>query len=257
MWRARTTRPLLWWVVALLTYTIFPLPQAWVLLLIVGLGVALAVTVRRLREGGQVFGQHCSRAWELADRLTYAVEDRIRGGSPPPAQPYHVGYAQQGAPELGPVAVYDPGALLTVVVAVLAAEGLPANAGPALPACVQLLSWQGIGVQPGAPAPTAHGLTTALCPGAPRRYRALPAGLLAAVIRVVLTADGVLPDQITTDDADALITASAFMLEALGITPDDMAGPLAAWPVIAEIIDAAPQLPPYEPPSSPYQHWGR
>ncbi len=257
-WRARAARPLLWWVVALLAYALLPVPQEWVLLLIVGLGVALTVTVRRLREGGRVFQEHSVRAWELAERLSYAVEDRIRGTVPPPAQPYQVGYAQQSPSALGPVGVvYDPGALLSVVVAVLAAEGLPSNAGPALPACAQLLSWLGIGVQPGAPAPTAHGLTTALCPGAPRRFRAVPAGLLAAVIRVVLAADGVLPAQITTDDAEALIAASAVMLEALGIAPDDAAGPLVAWPVMAEIIDAAPQPPPYEPPPSAYQHWGR
>jgi len=144
-----------------------------------------------------------------------------------------------------------------VVVAVLAAEGLPATAGPALPACAQLLSWLGIGVQPGAPAPTAHGLVTALHPATPRRFRAMPAGLLAAVIRAVLAEDGVLPAQITTDDAEALIAGSVLIVEALGIAPDDMAGPLGAWPVMADIIDAAPQLPPYEPPPSAYQHWGR
>lgn len=258
LWRARAARPLLWWVVALLAYALFPVPQEWVLLIIVGLGVALTVTVRRLREGGRVFQEHSARAWELAERLSYAVEDRIRGTAPPPAQPYHVGYAQQATPALGPVGVaYDPGALLSVVVTVLAAEGLPANAGPALPACAQLLPWLGIGVQPAAPAPTAHGLATALRPGAPRRYRGVPAGLLAAVIRAVLTADGVLPAQITTDDAEALIAGSVLIVEALGIAPDDMAGPLAAWPVMAEIIDAAPQLPPYEPPPSAYQYWGR
>ncbi|MGH8919953.1 MAG: hypothetical protein ACRD0H_16750 [Actinomycetes bacterium] len=48
--RARTVRPLLWWVLALLVYVVAPIPQEWVLLLIVGLGVALTVTVRRLRE---------------------------------------------------------------------------------------------------------------------------------------------------------------------------------------------------------------
>lgn len=237
LWRARTTRPLLWWVVALLAYAVFPLPQEWVLLLlllIVGLGVALTVTVRRLRESGQVVQRHSERAWDLADRLSYAVEDRIRGTAPPPAQPYHVEYAQPAPTALGPVGViYDPGALVSAAVAVLAAEGLPASAGPALPACAQLLSWLGIGVQPGAPAPTALGLVTALHPGAPRRIRVVPAGLVAAVIRAVLTEDGVLPAQISTDDAEALIGGSAFMLEALGIAPDDMAGPLGAWPVMA------------------------
>jgi len=258
LWRARTTRPLLWWVVALLAYAVFPLPSEWVLLLIVGLGVALTVTVRRLRESGQVVQRHSERAWDLADRLSAAVEDRIRGTAPPHAQPYPVGYAPPVPTALGPVGVvYDPGALLSAVVAVLAAEGLPANAGPALPACVQLLSWLGIGVQAGVPAPTAHGLVTALLPGAPGRPRAVPPGLVASVIRAVLTEDGVLPAQITTDDAEALITGSALILEALGIAPDDMAGPLGAWPVMAEIIDAAPQPPPYEPPTGPYQQWGR
>jgi hypothetical protein len=258
LWRARTTRPLLWWVVALLAYAVFPLPSEWVLLLIVGLGVALAVTVHRLREGGRQFQEHSARAWDLADRLSAAVEDRIRGTAPPPVPPYPVGYAQQSPAALGAVGVvYDPGALLSAVVAVLAAEGLAAHAGPALPACAQLLSWLGISVQAGVPAPTAHGLMTALHPGAPRRFRAVPPGLLAAVVRVVLTEDGVLPAQITTDDAEALIVGSAGMLEALGIAPDNAAGPLAAWPVMAEIIDAAPQPPPYEPPPSAYQQWGR
>ncbi len=56
-WRARAARPLLWCVVTLLVYAIFPVPPEWVLLLIVGLGVALTVTVRQLREGDQVVAQ--------------------------------------------------------------------------------------------------------------------------------------------------------------------------------------------------------
>ncbi len=109
LWRARTTRPLLWWVVALLAYAVFPLPPEWVLLLIVGLGVALTVTVRRLRESGQVVQRHSERAWDLADRLSAAVEDRIRGTAPPHAQPYPVGYAPPVPTALGPVGVvYGP-----------------------------------------------------------------------------------------------------------------------------------------------------
>ncbi len=49
-WRARAVRPLLWWVLALLAYALLPLPQHLVLFLVIGLGVALTVTVRRLRE---------------------------------------------------------------------------------------------------------------------------------------------------------------------------------------------------------------
>jgi hypothetical protein len=146
LWRARTTRPLLWWVVALLAYAVFPLPPEWVLLLIVGLGVALTVTVRRLRESGQVVQRHSERAWDLADRLSAAVEDRIRGAAPPHAQPHPVGYAQHGPTALGPVgAVYDPGALLSAVVAVLAAEGLPANAARRCPrACNCCRGWASV-----------------------------------------------------------------------------------------------------------------
>lgn len=264
LWRARAVRPLLWWVLALLAYVAFPVPQQWVLLLIVGLGAALTVTVRRLRHGGQQVQQHGERAWELAERLGNAVEDRIRGTDSRPGQALHAapppyGYSLDSPPTHGHAAnvVYDPGALLSAVAAVLEAEGLPSNAGPALPACAQLLAWQDIALLPGAPAPTANGLLAALHPGAPRRYRAMPPALLASVIRAVLAEDGVLPAQITTDDAEALITTSALILQALGVQPDDDAGSLDQWPVMARIIDASPQLPPYEPPPNPYRQWGR
>lgn len=253
--RARAVRPLLWWVLAVLVYVVAPVPQEWVLLLIVGLGVALAVTVGRLRSAGRDLTEHGERVWQLAERLAGAVEDRIRGdhdeGTPlyVPQRVYgHVPpggavYGQVG----GPVAAYDPGALVSGVVAVLAAEGLPADAAPALPAMVHLLADVGIQPQPGVPAPTAMGLMNALplTVGPQRRARVLPAGLLASVVRVVLTQDRVLPEQISTDTADMLTAHSAAVLLALGIQPGD-AGSLADWPVIAQIIDAASLPVPYE-----------
>jgi hypothetical protein len=244
--RTRAARPLLWWVLGLLAYVIVPIPREWVLLLVVGLGTALSVTVARLREAGRGARQHVTRGWTIAERLTDAVADRIRGTQP------HLGHEQYGATGHTPNVTYDPGALLTAVVAVLAAEGLDIHASPALPACAQLLTWQGIDIQAGAPAEAALTLATALRPGPQRRRRVMPAGLLAAVIRAVLTADGVLPAQITTDDADALITATALILHALHIAPDDTAGGLDAWPLIAELVSVVPLPPPYDPPAAPY-----
>ena len=253
--RARTARPLLCWVLGVLVYVIAPLPQEWVLLLIVGLGVALAMTVARLRERGREAGEHITRAWGIAERLTGAVEDRIRGGYEQPAPPPYMGQAPY-APAIGQGGAYDPGALLSALAAVLAAEGLPVNAGAALPAVVQLLAWQGISAQPGVPAPTALTLATSLRPaGQQRTQRAMPAGLLASVIRAIQTSDGVLPAQITTDDADTLIDGSAHILQALGIVPDDTAGPLQAWPVMAELLTAAPLPPPADPPPTPYGYY--
>lgn len=166
-WRARAVRPLLWWVAALLFYVAFPVPQQWVLLLIVGLGVALAVTFRRLREGSRAVTGHAERAWGIADRLSAAVEDRMRHAAPPPppvqVAPY--GYGEAVRPQIAPVSVvYDPGALLSAIAAVLGAEGLAVNAAPALPACADLLTWQGIAIAPGVPAPTAWALATGLTP---------------------------------------------------------------------------------------------
>jgi len=231
--RTRSLRPLLWWVLALLVYVVAPVPQEWVLLLIVGLGVALAVTVSRLRERVRGVTDHAERGWQIADRLAQAAEDRIRGyqGGPEAGQPY-------GPVALPPTAVYDPGALLSAVVAVLSAEGIPTNAGPALPACAQLLAWLNIAPQPGVPAPTAHGLTRALGPGPQRPERAMSPALLAQVVRVVLTHDQVLPLQISVDTADDLIEASAHVLAALGISPDSNASGLDRWPVVAQIINA-------------------
>lgn len=239
-WRARAARPLLWWVLALLLYALLPVPQHLVLFLIVGLGVALTVTVRRLREGGRQGIDGAARAWDIADRLSTAVEDRIRH-TPPQVHPAAYGYADPVRPQLAPMTpVYDPGALLSAVVAVLAAEGILTNAAPALPACAQLLTWQSIALAPGAPAPTARALATGLVPGAPRRYRAAPVDMLATCIAAVLVTDGVLPVQITTDDAEALIESAALILDALDITPDPRAGQVGTWPVMAQIINAAP-----------------
>jgi hypothetical protein len=146
-WRARAARPLLWWVVALLVYVVLPLPEHFVLFLIVGLGVALTVTVRRLREGGR---DSAERVLGIAERLSEAIEDRIRYSTYQAAQ-VQPGYAEAIGPRIAPIpvpAVYDPGVLLSAVVAVLAAEGIPANAAAALPACAQLLGWQGIALAP-------------------------------------------------------------------------------------------------------------
>jgi hypothetical protein len=252
--RAHTVRPLLWWVVAVLAYALFPVPQEWVLLLIVGLGVALTVTVRRVREAAGRAIDSAGQGWQLVERLTVAVEDRIRGdyddsvplyapqaayGQVPPGQAV---YGQVG----GRGVAYDPGALLSGVVAVLAAEGLPTDAAAALPAALHLLADVGIQPQAGIPAPTAAGLLDALGIGASRRVRILSPGLVASVVRVMLTHDGVLPAQITTDTADILTAHTAQVLMALGIQPGE-AGSLADWPVIAQIIDAAPLPVPYEP----------
>lgn len=232
--RSRSLRPLLWWVLALLVYVVVPVPQEWVLLLIVGLGVALAVTVSRLREHVRGVTDHVERGWRIADRLAQAAEDRIRGHQTPPGpgqQPY-------GPAALPPSGSYDPGALLSAVVAVLAAEGIPTNAGPALPACAQLLAWLNIAPAPGVPAPTAHGLARALGPGPQRPERAMPPALLAQVVRVVLTHDQILPPQISVDVADDLIQASAHVLAALGVSPDSNASGLDRWPVVAQIVSA-------------------
>lgn len=240
--RAHTVRPLLWWLVALVIYVAAPIHRGWVLVLIVGLGVALTVTAMRLRDKVHRATDRASWAFDLAERIAYAVEDRVRHESALRAQ-------QQPALAPAPMASYDPGALLSAIVAVLAAEGLPTNAGPALATCGQLLAWQNIAAHPGAPAPTAHGLMRALTPTAPRRHRAMSPVLLAQIVRVILTHDGVLPAQISIDAADTLIEASSCILYALAIAPDDGAGGLGAWPVLASIIDAAPL-------DAPTQHHG-
>lgn len=242
-WRARVVRPLLWWVIALIAYALLPVPQHLVLALVVGLGVALTITVRRLRESGQRAVDGVERAWDIADRLSAAVEDRIRHAEPPQVQPapYGYGHPEPARPQLAHGPMYDPGALLSAVVAVLSAEGLPVNAAPALAPCADLLTWQGIAIAPGVSAPTARALATGLAPGAPRRYRAVPPGIFATCITAVLIADGALPFVLSAAEAEALIEAAALILEALGIAPDPRAGGAGAWPVMAQIIDAAPQ----------------
>jgi hypothetical protein len=233
----------LWWVLAVALYVALPVPQELVLFLIVGLGVALAVTVGRLREGGRRAVDGVGRAWDIADRIGTAVEDRIRQAPAAPPQVGHglYGYAEPTRPQLAPVtAVYDPGALLSAITAVLSAEGVPVNAAPALPACAQFLEWQGIAIAPGVPAPTARALATQLPPGAARRYRAVPPVMLATCVAAVLVADGVLPPQLSNDEAEALVEGAARVLDALNIAPDPRAGTAADWPVMAEIIDAAP-----------------
>jgi hypothetical protein len=133
-------------------------------------------------------------------------------------------------------------------VAVLAAEGVPTNAAPALPAVIQLLTNLGIAARLGACATTAWGLAKVMQPaGMVRPYRGMPAGLLASVIRAVLTQDQVLPHMITVDTAEGLIADSANVLAALSVEPVENGGGLAQWPIVAEIIDAAPLPVPYEP----------
>lgn len=222
--------------------------------MIVGLGVALTVTVARLRDAAGQAIDTTGRVWQLAQRLAGAAEDRIRGDQDTLNAPQAAyGQVPAGLPVYGhvggPVMAYDPGALLSSIAAVLAAEGLLTDPAPALPAALHLLTDLGIQPQPGILAPTAYGLLDALTVGPPRRVRVLSPALVASVVRVVLTHDGVLPEQITTDDADVLTAHSAAVLTALGIQPGT-AGSLTDWPVIAQIINAAP-LP------IPHEQWGR
>ncbi|WP_146073626.1 hypothetical protein [Amycolatopsis sp. CA-126428] len=265
--RGRMVRPLLTWVLAVFVYVVVPMPQEWVLLLVVWLGAALATTVRRLRESGRQVKERAGRAWQLAERLAGAAEDRIRAdcdvapplygqqqvyGQVPPAYgpggqvpPGSAGYGQlHGAPP----AAYDPGALLSALVAVLAAEGVPTEPAPALLPMARLLADLGIAARPHVLASTAQGLVNALPPAPPRRVRVISPGLVAAVVRVVLTHDQVLPEQITTDAAEVLINHCGQVLMALGVQPGG-GGSLADWPVIAQIVDAAP-LP------APVERWG-
>ncbi len=239
-WRAKAARPLLWWVLALALYVALPVPQELVLFLIVGLGVALAVTVGRLRAGGRRAVDSAARAWDIADQIGTAVADRIRHTPP---QVGHDGYNAAGPmrPQLAPVpATYDPGALLSAVAAVLHAEGLPVDAAYGLGACADLLAWLNITAVPGVPAPTARALAGGLAPGATRRYRAAPPVLLAGCVGAVLAADGALSPPLAGGAAEALVNGCAVILDDLGIAPDPRAGTLQDWPIMGEIIAAAP-----------------
>jgi hypothetical protein len=238
-WRAKAARPLLWWVLALALYVALPVPQELVLFLIVGLGVALAVTVGRLRDSGRRTIDNAARAWDIADHIGTAVADRIRQAEPPWLN--HNPYGEPVRPQLAPVAVaYDPGALLSAVAAVLHAEGLSVDAAYGLAACADLLAWLNITAVPGVPAPTARALAGGLTPGVSRGYRAAPPVLLAGCVAAVLVADGVLPAPLPSAAADALVNGCAVILDDLGIAPDPRAGTAADWPVMAEIIQAAP-----------------
>ncbi|GLW10931.1 hypothetical protein Misp01_60590 [Microtetraspora sp. NBRC 13810] len=236
-WRARTVRPLLWWTLGVIG-SLLPVPQHLVLALIVWLGVALTITVRRIRESGRQALDTAGRVRVIADRIADAVTGRVRHTGPPPARDYGhpaaaAGYASP-APELPRVAVYCPGVLLAAVRAVLAAEGIPTHSGPAPAECAQLLTRHGIALLPGAPGPTARTLA-GLRPGAARPYRAAPPALLAAAIAAILAADGVLPARLHPADADALTADTAALLDALDIVPHPGAGPSQAWPVLADI----------------------
>jgi hypothetical protein len=234
-WRGRAVRPLLWWVLALLLYVVLPVPSSLVLLLVVGLGVALTMTIQRLREGARQAVDVTARTWGLAERLASAVEDRIRYSGAAPSE-----YGPAVVPQLAPAPVaYDPGALLSAVVAVLSAEGIVTNAGAALPACAQLLAWQQIAAVPGAPAPTAYALATTLAPGPLRYSRVVPVGVVAACIRVVLVTDGVMPSAMPHENTGALLEATRLLMEALGVTPEPGTGSPEAWPVMADVIRSA------------------
>ncbi len=242
-WRAKSAWPLLWWVLALALYVALPVPQAFVLFLIVGLGVALAVTVGRLRASGRRTVDGAARAWGIADQIGTAVADRIRQSEPPQVGHSPYGFGEPPRPQLAPVpAVYDPGALLSMLAAVLGAEGLPVDAGRALSACVELLTWQNITAAAGTPAPTARGLAAGLIPATwTRPRRGAPPALLAGCVAAVLVADGALPAHLSPDAADTLVQSCAVVLDDLGIVPDPRAGTLEDWPVMAEILAAAPQ----------------
>lgn len=248
---SRTFRPLVWWILCLLAYVAFPVTNALVLPLIIGLGAAATLTFMRLRGNSQQVIEQTQRGWTLAERLTDAAEHRIRGHVHRQLGPQ--AYQQLGAqpfgqlPGHGSVAVYDPGALLDAVAAVLAAEGIPVDAAPALPVCVHLLADQGIAAGAGVLAATATGLTGALRAARQQRpYRAMPPTLLAAVIQAVLTNDSALSAQLTPAAGEQLVADTAALLWALGIQPDDRAGGLESWPIIAHILHAAPQLPPHQ-----------
>lgn len=236
-WRARAARPLLWWVAALLLYVALPLPASFVLLLIVGLGVALTVTAQRVRESGRRAVEHAARSWGIAERLATAVEDRIRRAPTPGVR--QGAYGSPASRLAASTAVYDPGALLSAVAAVLAAEGVPTDAAPALGACAQLLTWQRISLIPGAPAPTACALATGLRPGTQRHHRTVPVFMFAGCVSAVLMLDGSLPPHLGPEATNALVEASRRVLVALGIAPDSRPGSPEVWPVMADIIGTA------------------
>jgi hypothetical protein len=111
-------------VVAVLGYVVFRPPQEWVLLLVVGFGVALTLTVARIWEGQGQVRQMVGRAWQLAVRLARAVADRFRGDQDTPMPLYASQAAYGQVPpgqsvygHVGGLAVaYDPGALLSGIV---------------------------------------------------------------------------------------------------------------------------------------------
>ncbi|MGH3871295.1 MAG: hypothetical protein ACRDSR_07235 [Pseudonocardiaceae bacterium] len=240
-WRAKAARPLLWWTLALAAYVALPVPQHLVLFLIVGLGVALTVTVGRLRAGGRRAVDSAERAWSIADQIGTAVADRIRHTATA-AQLDHHDTAGVARPQLAPTpAMYDPGALLSAVAAVLHAEGLPVDAAYGMAGCVDLLRWINVTAVAGVPAPTARGLAAGLAPAEwTRPHRAAPPVLLAGCVAAVLVGDGALSAQPSPEMATALVEGCAAILDDLGIVPDPRAGTLADWPVMGEILAAAP-----------------
>jgi hypothetical protein len=73
---------------------------------------------------------------------------------------------------------------------------------------------------PGVPAPTADTLIGTVRPGPQRPYRVMPPGLLAHLVRVVLTLDHVLPKTISVAPTQDLIEASVQLLHALSVEED-------------------------------------
>lgn len=213
LWRTRTTRPYFYWVLLLVAYIVVPTP-AMAVVLVAGLGAAVAVSAYRVRDAGR-------RRREAEVRAAAAA-----------------GLIPTGATRRRPA--YDPGVLLSAVVSVLAAEGLPVDASYGLDACINLLRWQDIRPVAGAPSPTARGLVGTLGLGPSRPVRAMPPVMLAKVVAAVLVADGVMPPNGGGDaSAQALMDACVLVLDDMGIVPAPSAGTAADWPVVAQIIDAA------------------
>jgi hypothetical protein len=209
--QAHTRRPWWWWAVAVMACAVALAPGKLDPLFAVGLVGALAVTARRAR-------QSTTSRQQAQARQTC---EGSPGYVPPPGR------------------VYDPGALLSAVVAVLAAEGIPTDAGPALGACVQLLTAQGVEARAGAPAPTAWAVTTTLAPAyAPRVGRAVPVDMVTTCIFLILGTDSVLPVPFDDSQADVLQAGCGRILKALDITPDSQTGPPGMWPVMDAIIAA-------------------
>jgi hypothetical protein len=235
-WRTKAIRPFLYWLVELVVYLFIPTPGMAVVL-VAGLGAAIALSVHRVKEAGRRAVQAAARVAGLTDEVRDAIEAQL----PPLTYRPSLDEPYARRPITPPTAAYDPGALLSAVAAVLAAEGIPVDAAYGMDACAELLAAQGVTPVPGAASPTARGLVGRLTPAAHSRpYRAMPPVMLAKVILGLLMADDVMPPM--SDAAgQALLDGCAVILDDLGIDPDPRAGTMADWPVMAQIIDTAAQ----------------